>query len=693
MSGFGNRARAGAIAFTLGAAVFGPQALGVAGAAPADAGSATASEVGAPDVASAGSPRRPGASRREASAPKGSRVAAKPASSTDSGSSGVAAGHASVGARRAAGTPRGTDVSNPYRLPAAVANVGDAAAPISQSGASSAIADAALASSATGVGQAPSAARAGVALASAPSVAGTLAGMLSGLGNLFGLMPGSGGFADVVIAGLDALRRQIQNSIFGTAPTAAPRQWAQTSDKLVFGTVGATDAEGNNLAYTVMQAPQNGSVELGSDGTYVYTPQSAFIRTGGTDTFTVGVTETGLPNDFGIFSFFARTTPVAVTVTLTPSRPLLSAGSSDPYTTAFHVYNFSPQTLVYAGEGPGYGGNLAGGPAVGTQYQAGQEAHFEVPREFMSTVKSLQKFDLVDTATGATSFQYVLFETNGWTGSTSATCFGGTATCESAGNDITILDPVGTTYNLNSDQAQAQAAVLDKWCDSGPATCTYTSGKLVKGVEWAPEFQGSATYTNQSATYSRANPLVMNPTEGLTQTKEYSVGVSATIEAGLLGVASIAISAQYGQSWSESRTLTNAVFYNVYAPPAQLPGDVTLADGTVLPKGTILPKAGYPGGTYRAGALWVEAPVNRAYMDAVVTYGNTTWNLNNLWVDFPDTDRQVKWIPRLSLVLGGDGAGNDPTVTLPDGGLFNKPTTLVLPKGTTFLGDDVPPDN
>lgn len=692
MSGIGNRARAGAIAVTLGAAVFGPQALGVATAGPLDTESSTASEAAAPTAAAAGSPRRAAVSRREPSATKGSGTAARAAASIDSGPRGAAAARTSTGARQADVIRRGTNASRSYRAPAALANVAGAASPKPQSGASSAVAPATALPSAISVSTVPQATKASAYLVGAPAAVGAVSGFLTGLGSFLGFTPGSGGFVDVVVAGLDALRRQLQNLIFKTAPTAVPDQWAQTFDNLVLGTIGATDAEANTLAYTVMEAPQHGTVEVGSDGTYSYTPQSTVIRTGGTDTFTVGVTETGLPNDLGIFSLFARTTPVAVTVTVTPSRPLLSTGSSDPYTTAFNVYNVSSKTLVYTGEGAGYRGNLASGPTEGTEYQAGQDAHFEVPREFMATVKSLQSFDLIDTASGTTQFALVMFETNGWTGSTSATCFGGTATCRVAGNGVSILDSVGTTYTLNADQAQAQADVLNKWCDSGPAKCTYTAGELVKGTLFAPATKVSADYINDSPYYLQANPIVINPNLSTTQTTEYSVGVSATIEVSLFTVASAAISAQYSQSWSESRTFSNALFYDVYAPPKQYPKDVTLAGGTKILAGTTLPDADYPTGTYREAALWIEAPINRAYLDAKVEFGNTTWILHDLSIDFPDTDRQGIWDVRDWVVLGGNPDGSDPTLVLPDGSLFKKPTTLTLPKGTKLPGKDVPPN-
>lgn len=70
-------------------------------------------------------------------------------------------------------------------------------------------------------------------------------------------------------------------------------QTTQTSTGLVTGNVGATDPDGDPLAYTVIGRPANGgTVVIDQDtGNFVYRPMNAMAATGGTDSFTVVVSD------------------------------------------------------------------------------------------------------------------------------------------------------------------------------------------------------------------------------------------------------------------------------------------------------------------------------------------------------------------------------------------------------------------
>ncbi|MBX7448978.1 cadherin-like domain-containing protein [Mycolicibacterium sp. 3033] len=79
-------------------------------------------------------------------------------------------------------------------------------------------------------------------------------------------------------------RRRLVNK----APTATPVQLTGVTDGLITGTVGAVDPEGDPLTYRIRRAPREGSVQLGDDGTYTYTPSGQFD---GVDTFRVSVSD------------------------------------------------------------------------------------------------------------------------------------------------------------------------------------------------------------------------------------------------------------------------------------------------------------------------------------------------------------------------------------------------------------------
>lgn len=85
----------------------------------------------------------------------------------------------------------------------------------------------------------------------------------------------------------------LQRTYFNMIPTARPVQDpGQSSDGAVTGTVGASDPDDDPLTVFVANGPSLGSVQVSSDGKYVYTPSAELAATGGTDRFTVVVRET-----------------------------------------------------------------------------------------------------------------------------------------------------------------------------------------------------------------------------------------------------------------------------------------------------------------------------------------------------------------------------------------------------------------
>ncbi len=127
-----------------------------------------------------------------------------------------------------------------------------------------------------------------------------------------------------------------------SSPTMNPTTGAQVGDGTVTGTLGAADADGNSLTYTVAVQPSHGSVRLDSDGTYTYTADAALASTGGTDSFVVTVSDAtdgfhlhglaGLINllTFGLIGVSGHVTSTTVRVSLSPGTVV--DGGPDPVT-------------------------------------------------------------------------------------------------------------------------------------------------------------------------------------------------------------------------------------------------------------------------------------------------------------------------------------------------------------------------
>ncbi len=118
--------------------------------------------------------------------------------------------------------------------------------------------------------------------------------------------------------------QEVRRSLFNRTPSTAydPAGNSQTVDDgglvtAVTGDLGAVDADGDPLRFTVIQAPGDGSVRVNQDGTFVYTPGRELAAAGGDDRFVVEVEDVGvhLHGPFALFKRdFGRSTTATVDV-------------------------------------------------------------------------------------------------------------------------------------------------------------------------------------------------------------------------------------------------------------------------------------------------------------------------------------------------------------------------------------------
>lgn len=132
-----------------------------------------------------------------------------------------------------------------------------------------------------------------------------------------------------VLGALTFARREFEHTLFNKAPTI---DYDQTNNSLtagnaITGNIGATDPEGDPLAYKIKQQPTSGTVTIDGHGTFVYTP-GAPMQPGDTAQFVVAVIDrgTGL---HGLASLFSPKTAGTTTATITvaaigPQPPRLS---------------------------------------------------------------------------------------------------------------------------------------------------------------------------------------------------------------------------------------------------------------------------------------------------------------------------------------------------------------------------------
>jgi hypothetical protein len=100
--------------------------------------------------------------------------------------------------------------------------------------------------------------------------------------------------ATTVAGFLELARRELEYAFFNATPQMHYIQSANTvtDDGDTVGHLDATDADGDALTYKVTRAPKNGSVTVAADGTFTYSPSAALKAAGGTDTFTITVSDT-----------------------------------------------------------------------------------------------------------------------------------------------------------------------------------------------------------------------------------------------------------------------------------------------------------------------------------------------------------------------------------------------------------------
>ncbi len=192
-----------------------------------------------------------------------------------------------------------------------------------------------------------------------------------------------------------------------TAPTASDGSVSTSTDTQANGTLSASDADGDTLAFTVASSPAHGSVSVTnpSTGAFSYTPASGYA---GSDTFTFMATDPGgLASNIATVSVtIADTPPTAIGASFsTPSNQTLSGQLQGNA-------NDTGQTLIFStAQNPAHGsvtvnanGQFSYVPATG--YVGSDSFSFIVNDGYLNSTPATASITVNDTAPAAASASF-----------------------------------------------------------------------------------------------------------------------------------------------------------------------------------------------------------------------------------------------------------------------------------------------
>jgi hypothetical protein len=278
-------------------------------------------------------------------------------------------------------------------------------------------------------------------------------------------------------------------------------------------------------------------------------------------------------------------------------------------TSAFRVNNMSPFLLRQVSVTTDYEWEDGGTPpSDGATINPAERVHYEAktaPANRASNT-SLISYEAVDadgevvgTATG-----HLVVNTFGGHARMSCESVTGAVTCDTNGwDDITVTAKDPATITVGSDQAATQARLMRELCGHDGVSCNFSHAGRSTDAYALPRVVGKVFYNDRN---SDAN-FKLEQTDEVTQTD--TVGVEIKAADPVFHVFDVALKYEHG--W-ESKNGTTMGF------------DVEVKPG---------------------GSAWLEATsaVQRFTGTFTIKMGNTTWELDNAFVDSFDGSRTSGW--------------------------------------------------
>jgi hypothetical protein len=240
-----------------------------------------------------------------------------------------------------------------------------------------------------------------------------------------------------------------------------------------------------------------------------------------------------------------------------------------------------------------------GRPADGSTIAPGYSQHFEVQYVYLSTQRDRAFYNVFNSSgTKVGTFEaYMTLASNGYSDpvlSVDCSAYGTGTSCSKDGNTIKYL---GSGTITVSDSA-AQGAIIGQLCGTTSATCSFDPASQ---QSWhGPQHQSGPAYGNDTST-----PITKKITVTEKVTATQTVEVTGTAKATFGKIVELSISAKYGKTQAAEHTYTEET-------------------DLIPPKTKIWPV--------------VEDPLVTYTGTFTITLGNTTWNLPNLAVTYPNLD-------------------------------------------------------
>lgn len=433
----------------------------------------------------------------------------------------------------------------------------------------------------------------------------------------------------------------VRRTLFNSAPTATSTQYATLANGTIVGRIEVSDAEGDQVTYSVTTDPTRGSVAVDSTGMWTYKPNSSYQ---GSDTFTVTVGQ--ITNGINILNATnMRGLTTAQAGVASTSNGLVTS----TYTQGFNITNLTTRTLKLTNISQpdcwncSQDGNpMQNPPYIGMQLKPGETMRFE------QVFKSFQA-NMAEVSFEAVNDPYQVSSTVGrWKTHTTVApgnylnmndcdSSGGSCSTNSGASTYYLMDPSGTEVTFAPNDAEARqkmALALNQLCSSSAARCSFTppNGQdlfqdrdVTKGYT-APQVR--AIFRNGEGNFT------FKKTVGQTVTESSSIGVSADASASIFGIVQASVSSNYSSSVSKENTFSDEITKEVPAnttlvisqqyPTIDITGDFDIRLGSSI--------------IHLHNVTFTTPDPSRAYITAYDTFANgdpSIPQILNLPVDTP----------------------------------------------------------